>query len=150
MATQLTSNALLSENNNISIVPNHAIVLWIGPNQDQLEMYMHSCEELSTNFSNIDNIYELNAKYYGSSTRVNPIGTVLFTEGTQESFGKHIRITVGERVLYDSYIMAEQFLNHMNDLKYSVHLGDITIFLHKLNRFEGCPFEISGIKFIIH
>jgi hypothetical protein len=150
MANQLSSSALLSENNIKPEIPNHAIVLWVGPNKDQLEVYMHNCEELLTNFSNVNNFYELNAKYYGSSTRCNPIGTVFFTEGTRESFGKHIRITMEGTILYDFYVTAEQFLNHSNDLKYSVHLGDVTIFLHPLNRFEGSPFEISGVKFFIH
>jgi hypothetical protein len=129
--------------------------IYVGPDVDNLQLYLFSSQ--SNNNVNINNGFcYLYGSYYGSSTRINPIGTVFNSSRLEyppvysNSQGKHIRIMRGDEILHDVFVTAEQFMNHSYDVNFSVCLdNNITVYLRDLHRFEDYPYEISGVRFPI-
>jgi hypothetical protein len=129
--------------------------IYVGPDVDNLQLYLFSSQ--SNNNVNINNGFcSLHGNYYGSSTRIDPIGTVFNSSRLEyppvysNCQGKHIRIMRGDEILYDVFVTAEQFMNHSYDVNFSVRLdNNITVYLRDLHRFDDYPYEISGVKFPI-
>jgi hypothetical protein len=129
--------------------------LFVGPDVNNLQPYISSSQTLNNII--IRNGYcSLFGCYFGSSTRMGPVGTVF--NSTLHQYppiysniqGKHIRIMRGNENLYDVFVTGEQFRNHSNDVNFSVNLNNgVVVFLRDLHRFDDYPFEISGVRFLI-
>lgn len=93
----------------------------------------------------------LTGKYMGSGTRIHEIGTVFFSAGYRqynEPVGKQIKIMCNDTTLFDFNVTAEKFMEHADDMNFSVVIDNgVTIYLRDLHRFDGYPYEISGVKF---
>lgn len=119
--------------------------LYVGDDIPSLEFYISGKAEVSRK-----TLY-LRGFYYGSGTRINPIGTV-YEEKTKRTFGKHIVLLRGDDLLYDFIVDAETFAPPYTergaDMEVELANG-VTIILRDLHRFEDYPYEISGIRFPI-
>ena len=98
----------------------------------------------------------LMGKYMGSGTRIGENGTVFFTnevDGIRQitgKVGKQIKIMCNDNILYDFYVTDDQFCCCDDDMNHSVNIANgVTIQLRDLHRFQGYPYEISGVKFPI-
>lgn len=116
----------------------------IGPDADNLQKY------ISTKPSIQNNRIHLHGSYFGSSTRINPIGTI-FNLNIQQNTplnpqGKHIRVIQDKNIILDFFVSAKEFMNY--DIMYRITLGDIIIYARDLHRFDNYPVEISGISFL--
>lgn len=116
--------------------------LMIGPDKDNLQKY------ISTEPSIQNDRIHLHGSYFGSSTRINPIGTI-FNLGDNNTIynpqGKHIRVMQGENIIVDLFVSAEEFMKY--NPFFRINIGDIIIYTRDLHRFENYPVEISGISF---
>ena len=116
--------------------------LMIGPDKDNLQKY------ISTEPSIQNDRINLHGSYFGSSTRINPIGTI-FNLGDNNTIynpqGKHIRVMQGENIIVDLFVSAEEFMKY--NPFFRINIGDIIIYTRDLHRFENYPVEISGISF---
>jgi hypothetical protein len=146
----LSSAALLSGANQNPLVnlPPQSYVLFVGPDADNLQPYIWSQPTIR------NGRVLLNGMYYGSSTRLGPLGTVFNIMG-QHVFplnltpvnpqGKHLRVMRDNDMILDIFVTGQEFMNH-DDMYRIVHNG-IIIMLRDLHRFNDYPVEISGISF---
>lgn len=116
--------------------------LMIGPDKDNLQKY------ISTKPSIQNDRIHLHGSYFGSSTRLNDIGTI-FNLGDNNTIynpqGKHIRVMQDENIIVDLFVSAEEFMKYNSFFR--INIGDIIIYTRDLHRFENYPVEISGISF---
>jgi len=118
--------------------------LMIGPDKDNLQKY------ISTEPSIQNNRIYLHGSYFGSSTRINPIGTIFNIGDNNTNYnyqGKHIRVIKDENIIVDLFVSAEEFMKY--NPFFRINIGDIIIYARDLHRFENYPVEISGISFSI-
>lgn len=117
--------------------------LYVGDDRASLEYYIGGPAEVSRNK------LHLYGNYYGSGTRIGPMGTIFFQQ-TKDTFGKHVVVLRDDELLYDFFVDGETFANISDNLNNEVELTNgLTIKFRDLHRFPGYPYEISGIAFPI-
>jgi hypothetical protein len=121
------------------IMTTEKYTLYVGDDRSSLEYYIGGPAEVSRNK------LHLNGYYYGSGTRIGPMGTIFFQESRQ-TFGKHIVILRDDDLLYDFFVEGDTFASISENLNLEAQLDNgITIKFRDLHRFPGFPYEISGI-----
>ena len=94
---------------------------------------------------------ELRASYYGSGSRMTEIGVVFYRGANEKPVSeKQIKIMRDNEILYNFTVSPDTFRKYNSDRDNSVNIDNgVTFYLNELYRFEGCPYEISGVKFPI-
>jgi hypothetical protein len=125
------------------IMTTEKYTVYVGDDRASLEYYIGGPAEVSRNK------LHLNGYYYGSGSRIGPMGTI-FSKETQQTFGKHIVILRDDDLLYDFFVESDTFASISENRQFEVELDNgITIKFRDLHRFPGYPYEISGITFPI-
>lgn len=150
MATESEQQTVISTNTQRrpfsfpkKVMTDEVYTVYVGDDRTSLEYYIGGRAEVSRNK------LHLNGNYFGSGTRVGPMGTIFFQQ-TKDTFGKHIVILRGDDLLYDFFVDGDTFATVSEDVEQLVELTNgITIKYRDLHRFPGYPYEISGITFPI-
>ena len=125
------------------IMTTEKYTLYVGDDRSSLKYYIEGLAEVSRNK------LHLNGCYFGSGTRIDPLGTI-FSQETQQTFGKHIVILRDDDLLYDFFVEGETFASISKNTQFEVELDNgVTLKYRDLHRFSGYPYEISGITFPI-
>ena len=121
------------------IMTTEKYTLYVGDDRSSLKYYIGGLAEVSRNK------LHLNGYYFGSGTRIDPLGTI-FSQETQQTFGKHIVILRDDDLLYDFFVEGETFASISKNTQFEVELDNgVTLKYRDLHRFSGYPYEISGI-----
>lgn len=92
--------------------------------------------------------YTLYGKYYGSSTRIGDLGTIYYG-----SLKKYITLKIrlldeNDKILFDKTLTKDDIEN-LIDSSSSFRINNAKIHVRDLHRWQGYPFEISGITIYI-
>lgn len=121
------------------IMTTEKYTMYVGDDRASLEYYIGGPAEVSRNK------LHLNGNYLGSGTRIGPMGTI-FSQETRQTFGKHIVILRDDDLLYDFFVEDVTFAALPENTEFEVPLDNgLTIKYRDLHRFQGYPYEISGI-----
>jgi hypothetical protein len=124
--------------------------LWVGPDRESVVEYIYDNATILSNKR-----LQLVGGYYGSGSRMGEIGTVFKSDLYKhrqytDITGKHIMIKQDNKILYDFYVDGQKFADHLDTFGHDVILDNgVKITLRDLHRFEGYPYEISGVEFTI-